>query len=356
MLQTSGLNSIFFCAQVEENPEQRNAEARAAAARAIADVAAELYPAAAPGAAVTVSVLNGPAAVTGDAAGIETSGSDGAETEHTADANLAAESGTAKLATAKIGHAATSGDAAKMETVTARTAGETGAAAPSTSNVHAASNFSQESASQESAEKILEARVLLRLVTAAADYCTDDRGDVGSWVREAAMESLAQSLPLWAAHRRAARSAARPGSNNTSSPLPNGDSNPSPRPGVNSGASPRHEPLTGGQQGMSGQPGSSQRRSSQGKAQSGAGGGAGRAEAAGIAVGNPAASSNGSVAGIVRDSGANCNVEAEDSSGGIVRDVSCALLQQAAERLDRLRKVTLVSAPSGLFKQNLRIY
>jgi hypothetical protein len=44
--------------------------------------------------------------------------------------------------------------------------------------------------------------VLAPLLAACGDYSTDDRGDVGSWVRGAAMAALAALLPLWAHHRR----------------------------------------------------------------------------------------------------------------------------------------------------------
>ena len=244
---------------MEAELAQRNAEARAAAARALADVAAELYPVTAPdlaaaaGASVTVSVRDGPVVRTGDAAktdAVEIRGAKAGE--------------AAKMSSAEIGGANTG------------TAGD---------GLH------------ESPEQLLEACVLRRLVTAAADYCTDDRGDVGSWVREAAMASLARILPLWAAHCRAAQTAAHSGSDSASSA--------------------RLIILSSNDGACEGRDLDSSAR-----------------------IACPRSCSNGRVtADTVRESAASCRGEADAGSGGTTTEVACALLQQAAERLDRLRKV-----------------
>jgi hypothetical protein len=52
------------------------------------------------------------------------------------------------------------------------------------------------------AAKALRILVLSPLLAATNDYATDDRGDVGSWVRAAAMSALTRALLLWAGHAR----------------------------------------------------------------------------------------------------------------------------------------------------------
>ena len=243
---------------MEAELAQRDAEARAAGARTLADVAAELYPVTAPdlaaaaGASVTVSVRNGPMVRTGDAAKT---------------------------------------DAVEIKEVKAGEAAKRGAVESGGANTGTAGD-----GLHESPEQLLEARVLRRLVTAAADYCTDDRGDVGSWVREAAMASLARILPLWAAHCRAAQTAAHSSSDSDSSS--------------------RLKP--------SGDDGAREGGDLHGSAR----------------IASARSGSNGRVtADTVRDSAASCRGEADAGSGGTTTEVACALLQQAAERLDRLRKV-----------------
>lgn len=140
--------------QVEADAAARDAESRAAAVRALADVAAELFPLApsqapAPDQAPTPDQVNTP---------------NTAEAAHpsaavTISVSLAAKAGTESCIAAPC----------RAEERTLSEAGEV---------------FSADKARAESpgggcahvaAAEVLEARVLRKLLTAAADYCTDDR-------------------------------------------------------------------------------------------------------------------------------------------------------------------------------------
>ncbi|CAL8461606.1 g1137 [Coccomyxa elongata] len=193
------IDALGATAQVEADPAARDAESRAAAARALADVAAELFPLAPSHAPMPNQACADVAAELFPLAPSQAPVPNQADLPDTAEAarpcaavtiSLSAESGASAKAGTESCSAPCQAEGNALNTVTA----DEGTSAETTSggSLHG------------SVPEVLEARVLRRLLTAAADYCTDDRGDVGSWVREAAMASLARILPLWAAHRRAA--------------------------------------------------------------------------------------------------------------------------------------------------------
>lgn len=173
-------------------------------------------------------------------------------------------------------------------------------------------------------------RVLRPLLSAADDYCTDDRGDVGSWVREAAMCALVRIFPLWAGHNRAARSAQPPGPaavDASAYVILEGVQRGPPTPvqamageyTVQPGAEQRIPARAEGQ-GCKGLESTTSTKEQQ----------AYRAEQVGLA----------SLRGVLSSAAA---AEQEPSCDDISADVARALLKQGAERLDRLRKVGAIS-------------
>ncbi|BDA42087.1 probable tubulin-specific chaperone D [Coccomyxa sp. Obi] len=317
------IDALGAAAQVEADAAARDAESRAAAARALADVAAELFPLSPDQALADVAPEPHQALVPDRL--------NNAEAAHPC-AAVTISLGADSSAPAKAG----------METPTAPYQAGVPALSKATDGISGDEDRAETTAdgvcAHGRAADVLEARVLRRLLTAAADYCTDDRGDVGSWVREAAMAALARVLPLWAAHRLTATAAHVP------------------IPGRSSAPAATRCAITGCQAGAS----PSNHRSRDELGSSGPGAGAAESGPAGQFLAGQHAHAN-----FMRDhsesSGAMASVEpsascrssaGSDGGEGLVTAVVCALLQQAAERLDRLRKAAAQHLQRLLQMQN----